>query len=109
MSEVITTRREEVRPSAVSLALERLVLSIQRLPLHLAIIIVAVIWLAPTFGLIVNSFRSVQDMGNAGWWTTLFPPHGFTLSSYNHVLGIENVVSSIVNSILITVPATVIQ
>ena len=109
MSEVITTRREEVRPSGVSLALERLVLSIQRLPLHLAIIIVAVIWLAPTFGLIVNSFRSVQDMGNAGWWTTLFPPHGFTLASYNHVLGLENVGNSIINSILITIPATVIQ
>src|SRR5215467_1186466 len=109
MSEVITTRREEVRPSAVSIALERLTLSIQRLPLHLAIIIFAVVWLAPTIGLIVNSFRSLQAMGNAGWWTTLFPPHGFTLASYNHVLGLENVASSIINSILITIPATVIQ
>lgn len=109
MSEVITTRREEVRPSAVSIALERLTLSIQRLPLHLAIIIFAVIWLAPTIGLIVNSFRSFQDMGNSGWWTTLFPPHGFTFSSYQQVLNTENVASSIINSILITIPATVIQ
>lgn len=109
MSEVITTRREEVRPSAVSIALERLTLSIQRLPLHLAIIIFAVIWLAPTIGLIVNSFRSFQDMGNSGWWTTLFPPHGFTFGSYQQVLNTENVASSIINSILITIPATVIQ
>jgi len=109
MSEVITTRREEVRPSAVSIALERLTLSIQRLPLHLAIIIFAVVWLAPTIGLIVNSFRSFQDMGNSGWWTTLFPPHGFTFASYQQVLNTENVASSIINSILITIPATVIQ
>jgi len=109
MSEVITTRREEAPASAVSLALERLALSIQRLPLHLAIIIFAVIWLAPTIGLIVNSFRSLQAMGNAGWWTTLFPPHGFTFASYLQVLNTENVASSIINSILITIPATVIQ
>ncbi len=109
MSEVITTRREEVRPSAVSIALERLALGIQRLPLHLAIIIFAVIWLAPTIGLILNSFRSLQAMGNSGWWTTLFPPHGFTFASYQQVLNTENVASSIINSILITIPATVIQ
>jgi alpha-glucoside transport system permease protein len=109
MSEVITTRREEAPASAVSLALERLALSIQRLPLHLVIIIFAVIWLAPTVGLIVNSFRSLQAMGNAGWWTTLFPPHGFTFASYQQVLNTENVASSIINSILITIPATVIQ
>ncbi len=109
MSEVVTTRREEVRPSAVSIALERLALGIQRLPLHLVIIIFAVIWLAPTIGLIVNSFRSFQDMGNSGWWTTLFPPHGFTFASYLQVLNTENVASSIINSVLITIPATVIQ
>lgn len=109
MSEAITAPREEARVSALSLALERWAHRIQRLPLHLVIIIFAVLWLAPTVGLVVNSFRSVQDMGNAGWWTTLFPPHGFTLASYQQVLNTENVSTSIVNSILITVPATVIQ
>lgn len=109
MSEVITTPREEVRANAVSLALDRWAHYLQRLPLHLVIIIFAVIWLAPTIGLIVNSFRSFQDMGNSGWWTTLFPPHGFTFASYQQVLNTENVGSSIINSILITVPATVIQ
>ena len=109
MSEVITTRREEAPASRLALAVETWSHYFQRLPLHLVIIIFAVIWLAPTFGLIVNSFRSVQDMGNAGWWTQLFPPHGFTFASYRQVLNTENVASSIVNSILITVPATVIQ
>lgn len=109
MSEVITTRPEAAAPSRVALAVEAWGRTLQRVPLHLAIVIFMIIWLIPTVGLIINSFRSVQDMGNAGWWTTLFPPRGFTLASYNQVLGIENVVSSIVNSILITVPATVIQ
>jgi alpha-glucoside transport system permease protein len=59
--------------------------------------------------MIINSFRSLQDMTNAGWWTVLFPPHGFTLESYKQVLAIEGVAPSILYSILITIPATVIQ
>jgi alpha-glucoside transport system permease protein len=109
VSEVITTRPEAARETRVALAIGALSHRLQRLPLHVVIVIFMVVWLVPTIGLIVNSFRSVQDMGNAGWWTSLFPPHGFTLASYRQVLGIENVPSSIVNSILITVPATVIQ
>jgi alpha-glucoside transport system permease protein len=82
---------------------------LQRLPLHIVIIIFCVIWVVPTFGLIINSFRSTADMAQAGWWTTLFPPHGFTFASYSQVLQIEGVGSSIISSILITIPATVIQ
>jgi len=82
---------------------------LQRLPLHIVIIIFCVIWVVPTLGLIINSFRSTADMAQSGWWTTLFPPHGFTLASYQQVLAIEGVGSSIVSSILITIPATVIQ
>ena len=109
MSEVITRRAEAAPESRLGLAIAELSRRLQRLPLHVVIVIFMVVWLVPTVGLIVNSFRSVQDMGNAGWWTTLLPPHGFTLASYRQVLGLENVGNSIINSILITIPATVIQ
>ncbi len=81
----------------------------RRLPVHVITWIVMAIWLVPTLGLIINSFRSVHDMNSAGWWTTLFPPAGFTLESYQRVLNTPGFPSSIVNSILITIPATVIQ
>ena len=103
------TARPQARANAVAVALDRWGHNLQRVPLHLTIIIFMAIWLIPTLGLIVNSFRGVQDMGSAGWWTVLFPPHGFTFASYSQVLNTENVATSIVNSILITVPATVIQ
>ena len=82
---------------------------LQRLPLHLVIIIVCAIWIIPTLGMIINSFRSLQDMNQAGWWTVLFPPHGFSFDSYKQVLAIEGVAPSILYSVLITFPATVIQ
>jgi alpha-glucoside transport system permease protein len=71
--------------------------------------VVMAIWLIPTLGLVVNSFRSVHDMNLEGWWTTLFPPAGFTLESYERVFNTPGFTSSIVNSLLITIPATVLQ
>jgi len=107
-AEQVTTRRESAVSRSVS-ALDNLGYRLQRLPLHLVIIIICVIWVVPTLGMVINSFRSIDDMNNAGWWTTLFPPHGFTFASYQQVLAIEEVPLSILYSILITIPATVIQ
>ena len=106
---VTTTTREATGARAAVSALDNLGYRLQRLPLHIVIIILCVIWVLPTIGMVINSFRSLADMSSAGWWTTLFPPHGFTLASYQQVLNIEGVAPSILYSILITIPATVIQ
>ncbi|HZQ48742.1 MAG TPA: carbohydrate ABC transporter permease [Candidatus Dormibacteraeota bacterium] len=109
----MSAERATARPAAVGAGAVSTVSNwgyrLQRLPLHIVIIIFCVMWVVPTLGLIINSFRSVSDMASAGWWTVLFPPHGFTLASYQQVLAIEGVGSSIISSVLITIPATVIQ
>ncbi len=107
-AEQVTTRRRSAAAEGVS-ALSNLGSRLQRLPLHLIIIIFCAFWVIPTVGMVINSFRALSDMQAAGWWTTLFPPHGFTLASYQQVLNVEGVQPSIVTSILITIPATVIQ
>jgi alpha-glucoside transport system permease protein len=81
----------------------------RRIPLHLTVAIVMAIWLIPTVGLLVNSFRTVRDMTQAGWWTTIFPPGPFTLASYQTIFQTPGFTESIVNSLLITIPATVLQ
>ena len=109
----MSAERATARPASVAAGAAAAVSNwgyrLQRLPLHIVIIVFCIVWVVPTFGLIINSFRSTADMAQAGWWTTLFPPHGFTLASYQQVLAIEGVGSSIVSSVLITIPATVIQ
>jgi alpha-glucoside transport system permease protein len=109
VAEQVTARSEAARANTVSAVADRWSNALQRIPLHLVILIFCAVWIIPTIGMVINSFRSVSDMGQAGWWTTLFPPHGFTLASYQQVLNTENVGTSIVNSVLITIPATVIQ
>ena len=47
---------------------ERLVRMMNRSPIHIALGIIAIIWLAPTVGLLVTSFRPRQDIQITGWW-----------------------------------------
>jgi len=86
---VQATTREATGARAAVSVLDRFGYRLQRLPLHLVIILVCAFWIIPTIGMVLNSFRSLYDMGQAGWWTTLFPPHGFTLASYQQVLNIR--------------------
>jgi alpha-glucoside transport system permease protein len=44
-----------------------------RVPLHLAVIIMCVLWIIPTLGLFVTSFRSRQAVSTTGWWETFLP------------------------------------
>jgi alpha-glucoside transport system permease protein len=76
--------------------------------LHTVIIALMVIWAVPTVGLLVNSFRPGQDAASSGWWTAIFPPYAFTFENYEHVLGQSNIATNFLNSLIISIPATVI-
>jgi alpha-glucoside transport system permease protein len=44
-----------------------------RLPLHLAVILMCVLWILPTLGLFVTSFRSREAVRTSGWWMAFVP------------------------------------
>lgn len=74
---------------------------------------ITIIWTIPTVGLLVTSFKSDKDILNEAWWTTLLHP-SFTLQNYSGVLLGDNtqslssgVLPYFVNSIVITIPATI--
>jgi alpha-glucoside transport system permease protein len=88
--------------------MSKFVKRLQKLPLHIIIIGIALFWSVPSFGLLVSSFRSSQAIAESGWWTALNPPFNFTLELYREALTQANMGQSFVNSLFITIPATVI-
>jgi len=53
---------------------ERIWNMLKSIPLHVVIISMLVIWLIPTLGVFVTSFRSRQAVRESGWWTILSKP-----------------------------------
>ena len=80
----------------------------RRVPLHFVVILLLVIWLIPTIGLFINSFRPSADVQASGWWTAIFQPSQLTLSNYTYVLNQSGIWPAFINSLFITIPATVI-
>jgi alpha-glucoside transport system permease protein len=80
-------------------------------PVHIAVVLIALIWTLPTIGLLISSFRPPEDLLQTGWWTVLQHPFEFTklsLENYAEVLGAEGMGQTFLNSFIITIPATVI-
>jgi alpha-glucoside transport system permease protein len=89
----------------------RLVELASKTPVHLALILISVMWLVPTVGLLVTSFRARGDILSTGWWNA-FIQGRFTLENYIRVLSPSGSSDSLglnfVNSVFITVPSTVL-
>src|SRR5512138_1049068 len=46
---------------------------VRKLPVHLALVIMCLLWIIPTLGLFITSFRSRQAVLETGWWTVFAP------------------------------------
>jgi alpha-glucoside transport system permease protein len=77
-------------------------------PLHVAILIICLLWMLPTVALLVSSFRPQNLVTTTGWWSAFVPPFQFTLDNYARVLSTNNMGQSFLNSLFVTIPATVI-
>jgi alpha-glucoside transport system permease protein len=85
---------------------------VAKTPLHLAILIFAAIWIIPTLGLLLTSFRDPTNIAGTGWWTVLprlFSGGQYSLENYVGVLRGEGLARSFLNSLFISVPATAIS
>jgi alpha-glucoside transport system permease protein len=95
-------------PSLPRIGSRRPRLRVSRVALNVIVLGLMVLWLLPTVGLLINSFRPAADVSSSGWWTALFPPYHFTPDNYTHVLNRNGIGDAFLSSLLITIPSTII-
>jgi alpha-glucoside transport system permease protein len=70
------------------------------------------LWTIPTIGLLVTSLRTRDAANTSGWWQGINPFSeafgGWTLSNYDQVINGNDMGNAFLNSLIISIPATVI-
>ena len=72
------------------------------------LLVIGVLWLVPTIGLAISSLRQPSDINSTGWWTVLTEPAQLTVDNYRELLENDRMVSAFWNTVLITVPTTLL-
>jgi alpha-glucoside transport system permease protein len=77
---------------------------------RITIAVIVILWLIPTVGVLVTSFRPEALVDSTGWWTALAHPFRaaeWTLENYRLALN-EGFGNAFLNSLAVTIPSTVI-
>lgn len=69
---------------------------------------IALLWMVPVFGLLVSSLRGEADNATSGWWKVFTVPAQLTIANYRDFVHNDTVTSSLLNTVYISVPATVL-
>ena len=85
----------------------RIVALLSRTPIHVSLLLIGLIWLAPTIGLLVTSFRPRTDIQASGWWETLATLR-FTTENYESVLNAQGMIGAFANNLIISIPSTLL-
>ncbi|MFF7865866.1 carbohydrate ABC transporter permease [Streptomyces qaidamensis] len=76
--------------------------------LRVFLVVVGLFWLVPTIGLLLSSLRAPEDIAASGWWKVFTEPSQITFDSYAKLLENDDITSSLLNTVWITVPATLL-
>jgi alpha-glucoside transport system permease protein len=82
--------------------------AVTQAPLNALLLVIALLWLVPVFGLLVASLRPEVANSQTGWWTIFDNMSTLTFENYRSILDNDLIVHSFWNTVLITLPATIL-
>ena len=89
-------------------AASRLAAALSGGTVRVVLVLVALIWITPLAGLLFSSLRDEQANASSGWWTSLTSPGDLSFDSYRAILENAGITEAFWNTVLISVPATVL-
>jgi alpha-glucoside transport system permease protein len=85
-----------------------LVRGLSKAPVQIVLVLVALLWLVPTFGLFLTSLLSAEDYLEGGWWQVFSEPSKLTFENYSAIFDNEAMTSSIVTTVWIALGGTLL-
>jgi alpha-glucoside transport system permease protein len=101
----VTARRPPVVEESLS---TRIVRVLSKAPVNIILVFIGVLWLVPTFGLLLTSLLHAQDFQVKGWWQVFSAPHKLTWANYSHIFHNYTITHSLVTTAEIAIGATVV-
>src|SRR5262249_10213081 len=86
----------------------RILRFVTKLPVHIFLIVIAILWLVPTIGLLVTSLLAPVDFNNKGWWQVFSEPSKLTWTNYDSVLHNNDITSALWTTVQIAIGGTVV-
>ena len=78
---------------------------------RITVLVIVLVWLIPTIGVLISSFRQEALVDTTGWWTAiphLFDASEWTLENYSLALDTGGFGNAFLNSLAVAIPSTVI-
>jgi alpha-glucoside transport system permease protein len=77
-------------------------------PVHVLLVVVGLLWLVPTFGLLITSLLAPETFNEGGWWQVFSKPSLLTLDNYRQLFDNGAITHSLWTTVWITLGGTIL-
>ncbi len=81
---------------------------VARAPIHLVLVVLGLLWLVPTFGLLITSILPASELASKGWWAIFSKPSTATWSNYDAMFHNQGLLTALKTTAYIAVGNTLI-
>lgn len=95
-------------PQPVESRAARTLRVLARAPLNLVLVVIGLLWLVPTFGLLLTSLMPASDVTQEGWWRIFAKPSIATLENYRSLFENNDLTKALLTTAEIAVGNTLL-
>jgi alpha-glucoside transport system permease protein len=77
-------------------------------PIHILLVVVGLLWLVPTFGLLITSLLAPESITEGGWWRVFTKPSLLTWQNYESLWHTQAIRDSLLTTVWISIGGTLL-